>query len=263
MIKLAVSGLGLASLLGIAMPAAPAVVLAPATVFMDSTLQEAGAWQTLVQAYDAAVEQWQAKYDEAGDLKVRRALRQEHPAIAYWGRVGALADAGEGRALVWQLENAGLAGHTGAEGRRVKAEVYGRLFPEHVAAEWFEAVVAHLASDRRAVGDELFERYLRSTIDSDALPEAKARALVTLGSWLLESDDAATAEGGWPLLERAASEFGATEAGAEAGDLIYVRRNLIVGAIAPDFEGTTIDGTTFHLADHRGKVVVLDFFGFW
>ena len=32
---------------------------------------------------------------------------------------------------------------------------------------------------------------------------------------------------------------------------------------APDFELTLFDGSTFHLADHRGKVVVLNFWASW
>ncbi len=36
-----------------------------------------------------------------------------------------------------------------------------------------------------------------------------------------------------------------------------------VGQEAPDFTATTLDGTSFHLAGERGKVVVLDFFATW
>jgi len=36
-----------------------------------------------------------------------------------------------------------------------------------------------------------------------------------------------------------------------------------VGQVAPDFTGKALDGTPFHLADLRGKVVVLDFWATW
>src|SRR5439155_17394791 len=36
-----------------------------------------------------------------------------------------------------------------------------------------------------------------------------------------------------------------------------------VGQVAPDFTGKTLDGATFHLADFRGQVVVLDFWATW
>ena len=36
-----------------------------------------------------------------------------------------------------------------------------------------------------------------------------------------------------------------------------------VGEQAPDIIGEDVDGKEFKLSDYRGKVVVLDFWGFW
>jgi hypothetical protein len=38
------------------------------------------------------------------------------------------------------------------------------------------------------------------------------------------------------------------------------RAELAVGDVAPDFDLTTIDGTTYRLSDHAGEVVLLMFF---
>ena len=35
------------------------------------------------------------------------------------------------------------------------------------------------------------------------------------------------------------------------------------GEKAPDISGEDVDGKEFKLSDYRGKVVVLDFWGFW
>jgi thiol-disulfide isomerase/thioredoxin len=40
-------------------------------------------------------------------------------------------------------------------------------------------------------------------------------------------------------------------------------RGPAVGTVAPDFTGTALDGTPFHLSGLRGKVVVLDFWATW
>jgi peroxiredoxin len=40
-------------------------------------------------------------------------------------------------------------------------------------------------------------------------------------------------------------------------------RGPTVDQVAPEFSGKTLDGTPFHLADLRGKVVVLDFWATW
>jgi cytochrome oxidase Cu insertion factor (SCO1/SenC/PrrC family) len=36
-----------------------------------------------------------------------------------------------------------------------------------------------------------------------------------------------------------------------------------VGALAPEIAATDLDGVPFKLSDYRGKVVLLDFWGFW
>ncbi len=46
------------------------------------------------------------------------------------------------------------------------------------------------------------------------------------------------------------------------GELFEIR-NLAIGKTAPDIVGKDADGVEFKLSDFRGKVVVLDFWGFW
>lgn len=36
-----------------------------------------------------------------------------------------------------------------------------------------------------------------------------------------------------------------------------------IGQLAPEISGEDVDGVAFKLSDYRGKVVVLDFWGFW
>ena len=38
---------------------------------------------------------------------------------------------------------------------------------------------------------------------------------------------------------------------------------LQVGKVAPEIEGTNVDGTSFRLSDFRGKIVLIDFWGDW
>jgi hypothetical protein len=51
--------------------------------------------------------------------------------------------------------------------------------------------------------------------------------------------------------------------GDRARHALFEMHNLIVGKPAPDIEGEDLDGKRFKLSDHRGKVVVLDFWGHW
>jgi hypothetical protein len=44
---------------------------------------------------------------------------------------------------------------------------------------------------------------------------------------------------------------------------LYRIQHLKVGEVAPDIEGQDLDGVKFKLSDYRGKVVLLDFWGYW
>jgi peroxiredoxin len=51
--------------------------------------------------------------------------------------------------------------------------------------------------------------------------------------------------------------------GASADQQLFELRNLQLGMVAPEIEGVDEDGVPFALSDYRGKVVALDFWGFW
>lgn len=44
---------------------------------------------------------------------------------------------------------------------------------------------------------------------------------------------------------------------------VFLRENLTVGSVAPNIIGTDQDDKEFQLADYRGKVVLIDFWGMW
>jgi hypothetical protein len=51
--------------------------------------------------------------------------------------------------------------------------------------------------------------------------------------------------------------------GEEAAGMAFVFDNLLVGASCPDFSALDAEGAAFKLSDYRGKVVLIDFWGFW
>lgn len=44
---------------------------------------------------------------------------------------------------------------------------------------------------------------------------------------------------------------------------IDLRERFAIGAVSPDIEGLDLDGAPFRLSDHRGKVILLSFWGDW
>ncbi|NUP95913.1 MAG: redoxin domain-containing protein [Planctomycetaceae bacterium] len=51
--------------------------------------------------------------------------------------------------------------------------------------------------------------------------------------------------------------------GDVAGRALYEMEHLQIGMVAPDFESVDETGAKFKVSDYRGKVVVLDFWGYW
>jgi len=65
------------------------------------------------------------------------------------------------------------------------------------------------------------------------------------------------------LLEEVAQQRENLDYARRATGFLFELDHLQVGMTAPDFEAVDQDGTKFKLSDYRGKVVLLDFWGFW
>ena len=50
---------------------------------------------------------------------------------------------------------------------------------------------------------------------------------------------------------------------AHLDGILYVQEHLVPGAVAPAIEGPDLADVSFKLSDYRGKVVLLDFWGYW
>jgi hypothetical protein len=51
--------------------------------------------------------------------------------------------------------------------------------------------------------------------------------------------------------------------GSVAANYLFELDHLQVGMVAPDMEALDVDGAKFRLSDFRGKVTVVDFWGYW
>jgi len=94
-------------------------------------------------------------------------------------------------------------------------------------------------------------------------PHKEVRAAAILGQMMpaYEAGDEKTAE---PLIALLKKDYADTKVYKEqVAGILFERENLTVGKTAPDFEVEDIDGKKFKLSDYRGKVVYLDFWGFW
>ena len=65
------------------------------------------------------------------------------------------------------------------------------------------------------------------------------------------------------LFAAAAPLAAGTEHADKIGAPIFEKEKLQVGMEVPDIVGEDVDGVAFKLSDYRGKVVLLDYWGFW
>jgi hypothetical protein len=163
-------------------------------------------------------------------------------------------DAGA-RALLWLFQN-------GAE-----------IDPKISKAAADELVGGYLASPRMSdlamtmqYGEDVLGRDgtfdLLSKIEKGAtVPQAKAAALFVSGALLL--DEGGHADEAKAKFQRVANEFGGTPWADRAAASLFEAENLQIGMTAPAFEAIDADGKAWKSSELRGKVVILDFWGFW
>jgi len=113
-------------------------------------------------------------------------------------------------------------------------------------AQHFRKYPDQIPSYKEKHGAEAIERFLREIDLDTAKKEAEA------------------------VFERVVNEFGEVRSprfprtlGEIAAGELNAMRNLNVGQLAPDIQGTDVEGKRFKLSDFRGKVVLLVFSGEW
>jgi hypothetical protein len=225
----------------------------------NAAARTAEGYDDLVREFDAAYEAWKAAYREA-DTDERKALRDRDPVELYWPRFVAAGEAGEGRALLWQLDNLRKAGLSRSERDAREPVLLTELVEEHREADWFGGALEELGP--RAQRDPAMLALLELVATGTENGDNRAHAMVLLGDGLLSAADAEAQERGKTLLETVRAEHPDTE-WAEAARIRLAAENLKPGRVAPDFTARTIEGFEFDLSGYRGKVVLIDFYGFW
>jgi hypothetical protein len=219
----------------------------------------------LAKDYSAAVKRWRdevrAAAKESKDKEA--AARAKHPVRDFWPRFEELSKR-DGRALVWMVE--GCEDYLDSRSAVIekKTELVGRLVRENADAEWAAEDLVEMLPRQRVWFDEA---WVRARLDELARAsknnEGAGAALYELAQRLTgskASDD--ERKQGEALLARIEGELAGTKAAAKVTE----RKTAAfyeVGGVPGDFEAKDPDGVAFKLSDYRGKVVMLDFWGFW
>lgn len=211
------------------------------------------------EAYDG----WRVELRAAEGIKAKRALRKKHPVRSFWDRYQAMADGGEGRALVWMstsLRNKGLRlSEVGPE----KVVIAKQLLKDHSKADWFADGVSCLIKDRKHLDSAWLKNALRTVAKVNKVHAVQAQCKYELVRLLRKEDGKDAGEEADALVAELLDNYADTEHGFKMLAEQTRPEDLESGKTAPDFVGRTIDGHEFKLSDYRGKVVLIDFYGFW
>jgi len=201
----------------------------------------------------------------ADPAEVERLMREENPLVEYIDRFRELAFDAAGtetgvRAWIW-VGNLCLDNDRVEEAR----EALGVLLDNHLDSPALAEVATSLRYTGPRLGGSVARDALTRILEGSPHAGVRAPAQFSLGQMLAESGDAAEKARGRALLEEMPAKYADVEGGwAElAKGLLYELDHLQVGMLAPDFEAVDVDGVSWKLSDYRGKVVIVDFWGFW
>ena len=245
--------------------------------------------------YKKAQDEFQALYEKTPAAERQQLFADRYPkGEPYVARVVALAtkwpaDPACAETLVWVL------GY--AQGAAMDS-VLDRLLADHLQSEQLAAACRRLAYS----SSPKLEGFLRAVVTRSPVEAAKGHACFALArvlerragaarrlregadqdyvaglvedhgqAWvdeLRKVDPEALQREAEQLLEEVVASYaqlgaGRKTLGESAKGELFELRYLAVGKPAPEIEGDDVDGVHFKLSDYRGKVLFLDFWGFW
>ncbi len=247
-------------------PAAPSAAFpqdpAPQETPAEEPKAQASAYDALLSEYQAAVKDFRARVRQAEGAQAKAALRKHHPAKDFLGRFEALVQQGDGRGLLWKAATQRERNVPRKEREAERLDAYTQVLKEFPRAAWLEEAMATVARDKQVDLDHRVRLFQHVANGLEHTDEHRLLARFHAGGLLFAAKDETKQKLGKELLQALIQEDPKSAIALRAKAIIE-KPDLSVGSIAPEFVGQTIDGETLRLSDYRGKVVLLDFFGFW
>jgi hypothetical protein len=257
-------------LVGLVLLTAAALLAPPIGARQGDALEQKHA--ALTKEYEEAVTKWNAEY-KAADKAARKALQSKRPAPEYLARFQALADEAKGtetgaRALMSVME-VGLAAKRLPESKAALDEI----LKTHIASPAIEKLP--FAAMQVVQGAEA-EALLKALLEKSPHKPVKAAAAFmqwqsAQGASQMQGKDPSEDPAVLALAKAIVKDYADVKFpydekqtyGDVAGAFVFVAENLGIGKAAPDQEAIDENGVKFKVSDYRGKVVVLDFWGYW
>ena len=143
--------------------------------------------------------------------------------------------------------------------------VIERVLRDHLESAGIAELLSKTRSLGRLISAEETKTLLSEVVAKNPHPLPRALALLAIARGTLRDRSATAAD-----FDRARAQVvEADELAKDSPLAARIRRvrfeveNLLPGCEAPEIKGEDLDGNAFNLSDYRGKVVLLDFWGFW
>ena len=226
------------------------------------------AYQDLARALNKAVAEWQDEVRKS--VKQAQAESKPIPAVAMTPPTKEFIERAQQLAAEYQGKDDAVRflGFVCKNASREKAEVQKAvktLLADHTASKAIGDVLQHLdmAAMRFGARDDVLA-VLDAVVEKNPDAECKAQALLVRGSLRLQAakTDGQRAAAKEDLL-RVSQVTKDADLQKQAKDALFEIEHLQIGCKAPDIVAKDTEGLTFRLADYHGKVVLLDFWGFW
>ncbi|MBI5362535.1 MAG: hypothetical protein HZA53_05100 [Planctomycetes bacterium] len=225
----------------------------------------------LEKEYVAAKLAWDAAVKEA-KAKQEKAPSRIEP--AFWARFEVLANQGDKQALAWCVRFLKRANLTNAELAAKAPSLHEKLL---------DAMLKDEQSKLPFTLTDFLTGIVPQSVDQQYLTVEQAQALFARAKATAKADDtqAAALLASLSLPNRAiqdegereqkdlaankavAQKFPKTPSGTAARGFVNRVENLVEGKPVLDFTTKDVEDVEFKLSDYRGKVVLLDFWGFW
>lgn len=225
------------------------------------------AYNELVKAFNKAISDWQTEAQAA--VEKAQAAGERMPAIAMQPPTKQFVAQAQDLAAEHAGKDAAvpflgfILKYASNERAAVKKAV-DTLANEHAKSPAIAGVLPHVGNALRFGAQKQVFALLDAVVDGNADADTKAQGLLARGGLRLQTaQDDAQRKAAEADLRAVATTTKNEEIVAQAKDALFEIENLQVGCKSPEIEGVDTDGVPFKLSDYRGKVVLLDFWGFW